>query len=218
MNVIEQHVLEMIGESIESPDVFTDTTDGMAQIRESINDAIEEIVSLTGSYKSVYHLPLQESQSFYRVKIGNGSFGWVTDAWLVNQKYRLEASDITKMEHNDPRWLEQTGNPDEYAQIGKDVICVRPKPSATSDVLELTCVVIPSRYTSGTDRVKLRDSFKWAAVHYAVSEFWASRGDAASALIHYQRYLENLGMQELYPKGRQRTPYQKTNKWTSETN
>lgn len=212
VNDIETHVLELIGEDTSSPDVFTDTDDGMALIRGSINDAIEEIVMLTGSYKANYYVPLKQEQSFYRLRLQKGSFAWVTDAWLVNQRLRLEASDVIKMEHNDPRWLQQTGNPREYAQIGHDVIAVRPKPGGTSDLIELTMVVIPERYTAGTDRIKLRDSFKWAAVHYAVSEYWASRGDANSSIEHYLKYTDALGMQELYPRGAERRQYLRTEK------
>ncbi len=212
MNAIETHVLELIGENTSSPDVFTDTDDGMAPIRDSINDAIEEIVMLTGSHKGTYQLPLVANQGFYRLRFQNGALAWITDAWLVNQKYRLTQTDEIKLESENPRWMIHTGPPEEYFQIGKDVICVSPRPSGTSDVLELTVVVIPKRYTSGTDRIKLRDAFKWAAVHYAVSQYYAGVGDAFSAQDHHQRYLEALGLQQLYPKSAERTAYYKTDK------
>lgn len=210
INSIETHVLEMIGESTSSPDVFTDTDTGMEPIRDSINDAIEEITMLTGSYKVTYRFPLIEGQGFYRLRFSNGSIGWVTDAWLVNQRYRLTQTDQTKLSIENPRWMVNQGNPREYFQIGKDIIGLYPRSSSTSDVLELTCVVIPARYSAGTDRVFLRDSFKWGAVHYAVSEFYASRGDAKSAIDHHQRYLKNIGMLELYPKSAESIPFNRT--------
>lgn len=209
-NNIETHVLEMIGENTSSPDVFTDTDAGIEPIRDSVNDAIEEIVMLTGSHKSIYRMPLIEDQGFYRLRLTNGSIGWITDAWLVDQKYRMKQTDEIKLSIQNPRWMVNTGTPREYIPIGNDVISLYPRPSGTSDLLELTMVVIPAKYTAGTDRLKLRDSFKWAAVHYAVSEFYASRGDANSATEHHQKYLMNLGMQELYPKSAERLPTYQT--------
>jgi hypothetical protein len=200
----------MIGENTSAPDVFIDTDSGIEQIRDSINDSIEEIAMLTGSNKAVYRLPLIAEQGFYRLRLTSGSIGWITDAWTVNQRYRLTQTDETKLSIQNPRWMVHTGTPREYMHIGNDVLCLYPRPSGTSDLLELTMVMIPAKYTSGTDRLKLRDSFKWASIHYAVSEFYASRGDANSATEHHQKYLMNLGMQQLYPKSAERIPYYQT--------
>ena len=67
MNVLETHVLELIGEDPDDPDVFFDTDAGMEPIRDSINDAIEEIAMLAGSGKRTYRIPLKANQSFYRL-------------------------------------------------------------------------------------------------------------------------------------------------------
>ena len=85
-----------------------------------------------------------------------------------------------------------------------DKIGVHPIPSAATDILEIDCVALPTRYVLDTDRVKLRNAFQWAAVHFAVSEYWASRGDAKEAIIHFMKYLEKLGIQELYPESHER--------------
>ena len=211
-NNIETHVLEMIGENTSSPDVFTDTDEGIEQIRDSIADAIEEITMLTGSYKVVYRMPLIENESFYRLRLTNGSIGWITDAWLVNEKYRLTQTDETKLSNQNPRWMVNTGSPREYFQIGKDVVGVYPRSTSTSNILELTMVVIPARYSSGNDRLFLRDAFKWGTVHYAVSEYYASRGDVPSAMDHFKSYMTHVGIQSLYPKSAERVVYYKTDK------
>lgn len=210
MNNLETHVLELIGESTTSPDVFIDTDDGMAPVRDSLNDAIEEISMLTGSHKQTYQIPLVEDQGLYRLKFTRGYFGWVTDAWLVNKTYRLDQTDLIKLAANNPRWLQDSGDPGEYVQIGKDIIGLHPIPSGTTDALELTLVAIPERYSGGADRVKLREAFKWAAVHYAVSEYYAGRGDAQSAMIHLNRYLEKLNIQTMHPKSAERQPFYRT--------
>jgi len=204
MNEIERHVLETIGENVDSPDVFTDDSEGMSQIRDSINDAIEEITMLTGSYKNTYYIPLVEDQGLYRIKFTSGEFGWVTDAWLVNQKRRLEQTDIVRLNHYNPRWMMDRGSPESYFQVGSDIIGVYRRPTGSDDVVEITAVTIPKRYESDNDRVTLRQSFKWAAVHYTVSEYWASRGDAQEALSSYNNYIDALGLRKLYPESAER--------------
>lgn len=199
MNIYEKHVLEIIGEDTTSPDVFVNTDAGLAPIRDSINDAIEEISMLTGGYKETYRVPLRQGQQFYRMKFAEGHFGWVTNAFIVNRKYRLKATSIIELGQYDPRFMVPTGEPWKYFQVGLDVIGFYPRPSADSDIIEIEAASIPSRYTSDADRIKLRDAFKWAPVHYAAGEYFASRGDAREADIHHAKYLDILGMSELQP-------------------
>ncbi len=211
MNDIERSVLEMIGEDIDSPDVFTDDSEGMAQVRDSINDAIEEITMLTGSVQRSYHMLLREGQGFYRMDFSRDRFGWITDAWLISIKRRLEQTDLIKLNQFNPRWLKNTGNPEAYGQIGQNVFFVWPRPAAEL-IVELNCVVIPKRYENDYDRIRLREVFKWAAAEYAVGEYYASRGDAKQAIEHHNRYIEGLGIQALYPKTYEKRWYYRTEK------
>jgi hypothetical protein len=196
MNLLERKVLELIGESPDSPDVFLDTDAGIAQIRDSVNDAIQEIAILTGGYKRQYFLPLRTGQMFYRFNLKNGYLGWVTDVWDTTRKFRLEQTDVTRLSNHDPRWMVGTGYPEAYLQLGDDLIGFYKKPSASQNVMEVTLVEIPKAYTSEDSRVKLRDTFQFAMIHYAVGEFWASRGDAKEATKHGKMYLEALGLKE----------------------
>lgn len=196
MNSLEQKVLELIGEDTASPDVFTG--DGLQPIRDSINDAVAEILMLTGGFKRQYFLPLRQDTGFYRLRLQHGDLGWITDVWSVNQKYRLEQTDLIRLNAYDPRWMISSATPEAYLPIGQDIIGFYPKPPSSADVMELTLVEIPSAYSSDRDRVKLRDAFKYATVHYAVAEYWASRGDAAEANSHIQLYLEAMGLRKDY--------------------
>jgi hypothetical protein len=198
MNAIETKVLELIGEDPEAPDVFVDTDEGMAPIRESIADAVSEIVMLTGSHKRQYLIPLREDQQFYRLTLQNGDLGWITDAWSITQKYRLEQTDLVRLSAYDPRWMIGAGSSQSYFPVGKDIIGFYPKSSASVNVVELTVVEIPRAYASSADRVKLRESFEYAAVHFAVAEYWATRGDANEAQSHTQKYLAALGLEQEY--------------------
>lgn len=198
MNALEQRVLELIGEDVDAPDVFTDDEDGMAPIRASISDAIEEIVMLTGSHKRQYFLPLREGQAFYRITPQNGSVGWISDAWSVTNQWRLEQTDLIRLNAHDPRWMVYSGNPQAYLPLSHDVIGFYPKPSGSTNVIELTIVEIPALYMSANERIKIRDAFQYALVKYAVADFWASRGDAQEAQIHSAAYLDALGLRQLY--------------------
>lgn len=198
MNDLETMVLEIIGESVDSPDVFTDTSIGMTPIRDSLNDAIEEICMIKGANKRIYHLPLKASKTFYRLDIMRDEIAWITDCWLVNQKRRLIGTNLLLLESDNPGWMSTDGPPFKYFQVGFGIFGVYPKSSADGDIIEITAACIPARYVQDTDRIKLRDDFKWAAVDYAVSEFYAGRGDAKTALEYFNRYLEKLGLQEMY--------------------
>jgi len=138
MNELEKHVLQIIGEDTTSPDVFLNTDAGMEPIRDSINDAIQEITALTGSVKETYFIPLVAGQMFYRISFTSGFFGWVTDAWLVNQKRRLVQTDVLKLSRDNPRWMLTNGSPEQYMQIGEDTLGVYRKPGGSDDMIELT--------------------------------------------------------------------------------
>lgn len=200
MNELEKQVLRLIGEDVDSPDAFSDIT----PVRDSINDAIQEISVLTGSVKETYYLPLVSGQHFYRINLSSGEFGWITDAWIVSQRRRLEQTDLIRLNAENPRWMLDSGPPTQYMQIGEDVVGFYRAPSGGDDVVELSMVVIPKRYALTNDRVKVRDSFQWAAVHYAVSEYYASRGDANEAITWFERYMKALGLQTEYPESGER--------------
>ena len=218
MNTLEQEVLELIGEDPSAPDVFLDTDDGMAQIRTSISDAIQEIAMLTGGYKRQYLLPLRADTMFYRLRLQNGDLGWITDVWSVTNKRRLEQTDLIRLNAHNPRWMLHSADPWAYCPIGKDIIGFYPKPPASSNVMDLMVVEIPSAYESSRDRVKLRESFKYATIHYAVSEFWASRGDAQEAQKHFQLYLDAMGLKQDYAERIESTGMQsKKDPWPTVT-
>lgn len=223
MNIIETYTLEMIGESVDSPDVFTDDADGMEPIRDSINDAIEEITMITGCTKRDYYLALREDRNFYRLDFTSGTFAWVTDVWLVTQKRRLPQTDIARLNILNPRWMLDTGNPQAYFQLGLNYIGVWPAPATDTDLLEITSVIVPDRYgyeddaltpnttdyiatfkwefgsDDASDGIHLRKNWDWAAAHYAAGEYWASRGDAKTAIYHHNNYLKRLGFDLKYP-------------------
>jgi len=204
MNTLETHVLELIGEDTSSPDVFSDDDTGMAPIRESLNDAIEEISMLTGSGKRTYHLPLKADHHFYRLDFRQDDIAWLTNVWIFGRRRRLDQVDFNWLLQYNPRWLHNSGPPERYFMIGVDIVGFHPMADTSSDILEIEAVVIPDRYTSDEERIKLRDDYQWAAVYYAVGEFYAGRGDAKNAIANHNKYLKRLGIQQLYPEQAER--------------
>lgn len=198
MNDLESRVLDLIGENTASPDVFDDT--GIAEIRSHLNDAIEEVCILTGCHKRVWHVPLKASAVFYEITSARDVFGWFSSVWLVGINRKLEQIDLNGLMHLDARWLYATGNPSHYAPIGHNKFAVYPATSSSTDTLEVTAVAIPDRYELDTDRVKLRKSFEWCCVNRAVSEFWATRGDAMTASSFFQVYANEVGQPQMYPE------------------
>lgn len=201
MNEIETHVLDMIGEDSDDPDVFTDDETGLAQIRESVNDAIEEIAMVTGSTVDTYMLPLTARAGFYRLEFSayKSRLAWITGVWNAAQNRRLEQTSLIKLTAANPRWMFNTGSPEAYFPIGFTHIGLWPVPAASSGLLHIEAATVPVRYTLDTDRIKLRRDFEWAAAHFAVGEYWASRGDAKTAIRHHEKYLEKIGMYVMYP-------------------
>ena len=146
MNDIETRVLEAIGEDITTPDVFDDT--GITEIRDMVNDAVQEICLVTASKRRQYIVPLQSGKNFYKIRSHTDLFGWPVSVWLVNQKRRLNHKPLRWIIGNNPSFLKVTANPLRYSLIGHNVILLDPTPSANTDTLMIDAVSIPARYTS----------------------------------------------------------------------
>ncbi len=212
MNTLEEHVLTLIGEDPDAPDVFLDTDEGMKPIRDSLNDAIEEISLVTGAYRRKLYVPLKAGRNFIRLALASDDIAWIVSVFLNGIGRPLDQTSLTWLNAYNPRWMENFGNPERYVPIADDILLVHPAPSADNDLLIIDAAMIPARYTSDTDRIKVRDNYRWAAVHFAVGEFWASRGDAQSAMDSHQRYLELVkGITEYRPAA-DRSHYYRSNK------
>jgi len=214
MNELEKQVLRTIGENVDSPDVFGDIT----PVRDAVSDATQEIVMLTGGYRERFSVPMVAASTFYRLSLHNGEVGWIESAWMINRKLPLAQTDLIMLNHNDPRWMTRKGLPEEYFLVGTDVIGLSPKPTASSDVLELDMVVIPAPYTNSNYRLKIRDEFQFAVVNYAASEYYAGVGDVKRASDHFTAYADTVGLRRLYPSANERILTSDTAKMVSEAN
>lgn len=116
--------------------------------------------------------------------------GYIIQAWDRECKLKLRQTDLASLAFRDKEFLGNSGNPEEYWQLGYNSVGLYPTPSTTGRVLELDCVVIPQAYTLDTDPIKLRANYQRAVVDYAISEYYASRGDAGRATEWWMRYAE----------------------------
>ena len=192
MKDIEKRILRQIGEDPDNPDVFTDAN--ITPIRDSVNDSVEEIAMLTGVYTGRYYAQLYPGVMFYRLNFTKGQFGWIKSCWFANKKIPLEQTSITKLSIENPLWMQSDGDPYQYIPVGTDILGVYPKPTGTGDVLELECAIIPDRYTTDDERLNIRRDYEKTTTYYAMSEYYASRGDAKEATRHYAKYTEMLGL------------------------
>ena len=204
MNTLETQVLRLIGENVTTPDVFTDTVTGMAQIRDSINDAIQEVCMVSGSYRRTYHLALLANRVFYRLAPQNDYLGYIVGVFDRQNKRRLKRTDLITLNAFDTWWLKRTGPALQYMQIGANHFAVYMAASAKGIILDLDCVMIPQPYTLEKDQVKVRTQFQNAVVYFAVSEFYASRGDAKRATEYYTRYIDTAALSALHPQTAER--------------
>jgi hypothetical protein len=199
MKTLEKETLKLIGEDVSSPDVFLDTATGLAQIRGSINDAIQQMCMVTGSYKKRYFLPLREDCQFYRISWEQDYFGYIVSAWDRIRHTKLEQTDVIRLTAEDAWWMQRNGYPEQYIHIGYQYLGIYMKPSSSDNVLELDCIVIPKAYSTDNDPIKMREAFQRATVQMAVSEFYASRGDASKATERLNEALETANLKNLHP-------------------
>jgi hypothetical protein len=200
MNSIETAVLRIIGENIATPDVFENNATDLALIRGSINDAIQEICMVTGSYTKTYFLGLLTNRTFYRLAPQTDYVGYIVECWDDEQKRKLTRTSLALLNRQDPAWLQNTGSQEQYLQIGTNHIGIYRQPSSKGKVLQLKCVCIPKPYIADTDPIKVRDVFQRSATYFAVGEYYASRGDAVRATDYTTKYLELTGLMQLKPQ------------------
>jgi hypothetical protein len=189
MNEVEREILIRIGENPDSPDAFSEGSEDLAMVRQSISDGIQELCMLTGSYRRTYLLALQDNCQFYRMAWGLDHVGYVVQMWDRGRKYRLTATDLIKLGTQDPNWMKRTGPPLEYFHVGWDTLGIFMRPSTGGTVLEVECVAIPRDYVDDQSPIKVRDAYLHAIKEFAVNEFYASRGDVKRAQLHFENYV-----------------------------
>jgi hypothetical protein len=192
MNYLERQTLQIIGENTDSPDVFTDNEEGLALIRDAINDAIQELNMLTGTHKRDYLLPLFANKPFYRLEFKRDFFGWVTDAWIQTYRRRLEQTDIFRLNKYNPRWMQNVGTPQSYYPIGNNWIGIWPTPGGSNLAIEIQAVIIPEQYDTEHDRIKIKEAWTCVCTNYAASEYYASIRDFKTAQYFLGLYSEAI--------------------------
>lgn len=191
MNELERRVMHLIGENAASPDVFD--ADGIAEIRDALNDAIEEVCMLTGCIRRKWVVPLSAGSVFYMITSTRDRFLYPSNVALLPDNTQLLQVGLQELAVDDPKWMSHRGKPEKYALIGENKFAIFPA-SAGGGTLEVYGVAMPSRYSGDNDAVKLRDNWKWCVINRAVSEFWATRGDAQSAAMFFQKYANGIGI------------------------
>jgi hypothetical protein len=197
VNDIEHRVLEILGEDLADPDVFVEGSDAFAHLRASVNDAIQDLCALTGTYTQTYHLTMLDGRQFYRVFSQADYFGYPLEVWDRTSKHKLDQSALSTIFQESGFAMDAAGPPRVYGQLGKDVLWFWPFDSNENRVIEIRAVMIPKAYTEDWERLKVRGNYVRAAAHFAASEIFASRGDAGRATEQWLKYLEVAGLMSL---------------------
>jgi hypothetical protein len=204
MIALETQVLRLIGENVSNPDVFLDTDTGLALISKSLNHAIQEVCMVTGNYTKTYMMPLFEGRQFYRLSSTIDHLLYPVLVWDRGRKYKLTQTDLIKVTNDNPSWMQLSGPPVEYMILGMNHVGIIYKPDADGGVLEMTWVCAPMNYTRERDTIKLREVFQRACVYHAVSEFYASRGDAVRATEWFNKYMDTASLGWMIPQPSER--------------
>ena len=186
MRDIEKKVLRIIGEDVDSPDVYTDAN--ITPIRDSVNDAIEELCTLTNAYVHTYRIPLVIDTYFYRIAFTTAQFCYITRAYLPDMGRTLAQGTVGSVEKHDYKWLDSSNTPSVYMPIGVKYVAFYPMYAEAGHHVELDCAVLPNRYSTTDKVLQLRDDFRDAASAYAASEYFLSSGDLDKAAYWFGEY------------------------------
>jgi len=200
MNTVEERVLRFIGEDTSSPDVFTSSN--ITPVQESINDAIEELCTLSKSVVNTYRIPLVADVNLYKIDLVRNQFCYIISAYLPDKKRSLRQSSIGAVEKLDYRWLSSANTPVMYFPIGVDQVGFYPMYSSSGNQVELQCAVLPERYTRDTEVLQIRSDWEDALVNYAVAEYFANVQDWEKAthwFAEYGKYAGQFGYRTKMP-------------------
>ncbi len=200
MNSIETRVLRFIGESTSSPDVFTSSN--LDPIQDSINDAIEELCTMSNSVINTYRISLVAETNLYRLDFDRNQFCYIVSAYLPDKNRSLSQSSIGAVEKYDYRWMSTNNTPLMYFPIGVDQVGFYPMYSSSGNQVELKCAVLPERYSRDTEVLQIRSDWEDALVNYAVAEYFANVQDWEKAthwFAEYSKYAGQFGYRTKMP-------------------
>lgn len=208
MNSLESAVLRIIGENVSSPDVFSD----ISPIRRSVNAAIRDLCAITGTYVRTYHLPLRADKQFYRLSTKLGEVLYISSIYDREAGRWLEPISLESLRSYDTRWMESQGPLELFSNVGFGVVGFWRVPSSDR-IVEMQCVCTPEDYTSDSPQaIHLPTSYRQAAVSMAVSDYYASRGDATRAGEFLTKALESGKLMSLRPSLQDRNTWRGDNR------
>jgi len=205
---IEKRVLRIIGEDVDSPDVFTSAN--ITQIRDSINDGIEELCTLTDALVLPYRIPFYPDTYLYRIAFTSAQFCHILRAYLPDKGTPLAHATVGSVAKHDPKWLSASNTPAVYMPVGVKFVGFYPMYAAEGHHVELDCVVLPNRYATDDKVIQLRDDFHDSVVAYAAGEYFLGIGDLDKANYWFGEYAKNTGRFGYRSRRRDKSPTLRT--------
>lgn len=184
---LKKLIMDTIGEDSESPTYWDSTND--VELEDLINDAVEEMLVLSGNYIEEIHVPLYTDRRHYNLDAGKGGeLLYIKGARVLPEGYTLSMVDPISLSREDYRWITRTGTPRSFYIVGNDTIRPVPYPSAEGQSLELIASIIPPNYSEDDEVVDIEDSFITGVTAYCSYMLFASMRNLEAAGRWFKEY------------------------------
>jgi hypothetical protein len=188
---IEEQVLEELGESTSSPEVWSGETD----LREALGDAIDEVCMTAPFFELDFIIKLQANVAFYAISLTDGYPLYIRGARLMDRDIRLTSYTLGQLIKEDRGFLIGRGPPRGYVSLSPTVVMVTPCNSLTTDVLKLSIVYTPKHFAGANEFITIRDELEKGLIHYGkYHKLLQVKGSFRIAMEEYEEYLKTFGL------------------------
>lgn len=192
LEYLKKVIMNNIGEDSVSPTYWTSSTD--IEITDFINDAIEEVCTLTGQYVEDLYLPIWGDKQHYIIDSGkNSQLLWINYARIEPEAWRLVQVDSEKLSREDYNWMTRTGTPTCFIQYGLDTIRLVPYSTSDGKLLEMNIAAIPPVLVEDDNVINIHENHIPAVIAYATAMLFMTLRNLDKAYVWFGKYLKAIG-------------------------
>lgn len=188
-NNIENEILRVSGENIDTPDVFIEGSAELLMLRTFINDAIQELCMLSGVYRKNYILTTKTNRMFYRIVPQYDYISFINFILDRSRQLKLVKTELESIAKIDSFFLQRNGNASHYVMFGNEFLMLYPKPTS-SYALTINFTAIPKSYTESTDPIKIRKDYERAVIYDSLSKYYAYNRELDKAVDYMKMAYE----------------------------
>ena len=154
----------------------------LAEANQLLEEAQEVLAEETEALTRVLYVPERAGCMFYSLEALQGRVMTPWRLWTRNRQHRLWPTSMTELDGHYERWLTVTGEPEWWFLLSWDVIGVWPAPTTGGGIMELDCLVWPTKVQDDTDEPETTDPDHDVLVSYIEMEGQVKQWDVARAL------------------------------------